>query len=333
MEGQDNINVDSPGEEEMDSHPEPSPTLEEFRKSRGFRRRMSESAREIPSEGLSRLARLGNGIRRRLSGSTRDVSTTGTTAAEMAAEGKSGGNGLRRHLSASMKDLLLNGDAEGLGRRLSRRLSLLAGTVASRADNTRGSLRARLPNLRRSRTFTVTLVLPDSSHRTVVGEGTQTVGQAIRPVAQELRLVSFALALADSHAEVDLDAPAHLLDGDTILLQDAIDSFDPSLELEPRLRMAVVMAATERTLVSRLRCVDDVYGQHLQRLSSVSDYEHQVLFDGVAPILQQSQELLAKLDDAITNWSSEESCLGTLFSSELWEHYSRYLDHYLDARR
>nr|XP_053633074.1 uncharacterized protein LOC128689036 [Cherax quadricarinatus] len=167
MEGQDNINVDSPGEEEMDSHPEPSPTLEEFRKSRGFRRRMSESAREIPSEGLSRLARLGNGIRRRLSGSTRDVSTTGTTAAEMAAEGKSGGNGLRRHLSASMKDLLLNGDAEGLGRRLSRRLSLLAGTVASRADNTRGSLRARLPNLRRSRTFTVTLVLPDSSHRTV----------------------------------------------------------------------------------------------------------------------------------------------------------------------
>nr|XP_045624821.1 uncharacterized protein LOC123774529 [Procambarus clarkii] len=176
MEVQENMTMSSQVEEGMEIHPEPDPPLEEIRRIRGFRRRMSESAREIPGEGISRLARLGNGIRRRLSGSTRDVSTTGAAAADMAAEGKSGGIGLRCHLSASMKDLLQvgilrgEGDGEGIGRRLSRRLSLLAGTVTTRADNTRGSLRARLPNLRRSRSFTVTVILPDSSHRTVMGE-------------------------------------------------------------------------------------------------------------------------------------------------------------------
>lgn len=168
MEGQED--KDSPNEGQVEVQPDPAPPQEEPRRIRAFRRRTSESARDAPIDGISRLARLGNGIRRRLSGSTRDVSTVGT----MADEGRSGGNGLRRHLSASMKDLLLHGgvqreegENEGLGRRLSRRLSLLAGTVATRADQTRGSLRARLPNLRRSRTFSVTVILPDSSLRTV----------------------------------------------------------------------------------------------------------------------------------------------------------------------
>lgn len=63
----------------------------------------------------------------------------------------------------------------------------------------------------------------------VVGDGTQTVGQAVSHVAQDLNLTTFSLALADSQAEVDLDAPAHLLDGDTILLHDAIDTFNPAV--------------------------------------------------------------------------------------------------------
>ena len=62
----------------------------------------------------------------------------------------------------------------------------------------------------------------------VVGDGTHTVGQALRTTAQEHCMTTFSLALADSHAEVDLEAPAHLLDGDIILLQDASDSVDLS---------------------------------------------------------------------------------------------------------
>ncbi|XP_042210858.1 uncharacterized protein LOC121858477 [Homarus americanus] len=152
-------------------------------------------------------------------------------------------------------------------------------------------------------------------------------------MAQELRLVTFALALADSHAEVDLDAPAYLLDGDTILLQDAIDSFDPSIELEPRLRMAVVVAATERTLARRLQCVEEVYGQHLRRLTSVTHYQYELLFGGVAPILTQSQDLLTRLEGTIATWDPDESCLGPLFVAELWEQYEEYLDQYQEAAR
>lgn len=63
----------------------------------------------------------------------------------------------------------------------------------------------------------------------MVGDGTQTVGQAVSHVAQDLNLTTFSLALADSQAEVDLDASAYLLDGDTILLHDAIDTFNPAV--------------------------------------------------------------------------------------------------------
>nr|XP_045624820.1 uncharacterized protein LOC123774528 [Procambarus clarkii] len=97
--------------------------------------------------------------------------------------------------------------------------------------------------------------------------------------------------------------------------------------------MAVVMAATERTLASRLMCVEEVYGQHLRRLTSLTCYHHQILFGGVAPILHQSQELLARLEDAISRWHPEESCLGPLFTAEVWEQYEVYLDQYHDAVR
>lgn len=167
MEGPEDISKNPLPEEEVETHPEPS-SLQELKSARGFRRRVSESTRESPGEGLSRLVRIGNGLRRRLSGSTRDVFMA---PSEGVGEGRAPSIGLRRHLSASMKDLLLSGvvvrgdgaESEGLGRRLTRRLSLLAGSVATRADHTRGSLRARFPNMRRSRTFTVTVILPDSS--------------------------------------------------------------------------------------------------------------------------------------------------------------------------
>lgn len=66
-------------------------------------------------------------------------------------------------------------------------------------------------------------------------------------------------------------------------------------ELEPRLRMAIVIAATEKTLVRRLRCVEAVYGQHLRRLSSVTEDEHEILFGGVAPIVTQAEAFISRV--------------------------------------
>lgn len=72
----------------------------------------------------------------------------------------------------------------------------------------------------------------------------------------------------------------------------ALPSFHLSTESDPRLRVASALAASERMLGRRLRCVDEVYGQHLRRLSSVTQYEHQILFDSVAPIITLSDQLV-----------------------------------------
>ncbi|XP_050733672.1 uncharacterized protein LOC127007104 isoform X2 [Eriocheir sinensis] len=144
---------------------------------------------------------------------------------------------------------------------------------------------------------------------------------------------TFSLALADSHAEVDLEAPAHLLDGDTIILEDAFVPPDPSEESDPRLRVALVLAASERLLGRRLRCLDEVYGQHMRRLSSVTHAEQQVLFDSLKPIITLSEQLLASLDAAVSSWDSETTCLGVLFEEDLWERYEEYLQVYEQAVR
>lgn len=59
--------------------------------------------------------------------------------------------------------------------------------------------------------------------------------------------------------------------------------------------MAIVIAATEKTLVRRLRCVEAVYGQHLRRLSSVTEDEHEILFGGVAPIVTQAEAFISRV--------------------------------------
>ncbi|KAK3873193.1 hypothetical protein Pcinc_021779 [Petrolisthes cinctipes] len=181
MEEQEDVSRDPQGKEGEIEQPdlEIEPLQDPSRRIglRGFRRRVSESARDTPIDGLSRLTRLGNGLRRRLSGSTRDIFSVPDEGTDEI-KNITSKDGLRRHVSASMRDLILPGgsvrdgggggggeESEGLGRKLSRRLSLLAGSVASRADHTRGSLRARFPNLRRSRSFTVNVVLPDTTIR------------------------------------------------------------------------------------------------------------------------------------------------------------------------
>lgn len=183
MEEQEDVSRDPQGEGEHIEHPdlEAEPLQQDPNRRiglRGFKRRVSESARDTHIDGLSRLTRLGiSGLRRRLSGSTRDVFSVPDEGADEINKSIISKAGLRRHVSASMRDLILPGgsvrdggggeESEGIGRKLSRRLSLLAGSVASRADHTRGSLRARFPNLRRSRSFTVNVVLPDTSVRSV----------------------------------------------------------------------------------------------------------------------------------------------------------------------
>ncbi|XP_069987275.1 uncharacterized protein [Penaeus vannamei] len=97
--------------------------------------------------------------------------------------------------------------------------------------------------------------------------------------------------------------------------------------------MAIVIAATEKTLVRRLRCVEAVYGQHLRRLSSVTEDEHEILFGGVAPIVTQAEAFISRLENAIDCWDAETSCLGPLFVAELWEQYEEYLGQYQEAVR
>lgn len=53
-----------------------------------------------------------------------------------------------------------------------------------------------------------------------MGTDDQSVRELLLPLTQSLGLTSFALFLHDSMAEVDLEAPAMLLDGDKVILND-----------------------------------------------------------------------------------------------------------------
>ena len=61
----------------------------------------------------------------------------------------------------------------------------------------------------------------------MVGLDTQTASQLVAPLVHELGYSSPRLSLEDSLAEVDLDCPAYLLDGDSLLLEETETTRDP----------------------------------------------------------------------------------------------------------
>ena len=151
---------------------------------KGLRRRLSESARDIPGEGFSRLTRFGSGLRRKISNSTKDLftglSNGNPTSENIEIPEPMPKSGLRRNLSASMKDLFsssfgLNSKGNetvlenGIGRKLSRRLSFLTSAMKREKINDPDDIfnTNQIPRLRKARSFDVTVVLPDGTRRIV----------------------------------------------------------------------------------------------------------------------------------------------------------------------
>ncbi|KZS21901.1 Uncharacterized protein APZ42_011013 [Daphnia magna] len=148
--------------------------------------------------------------------------------------------------------------------------------------------------LRRSRPVTLHIILPNGIERTITYAGKCTVRQAVQSVALELHICEFRLRMSDTLAIVSPAAEVSLLDGDTVLLEDATRVRDERGETDARFRLTEDLVDAEREFLVSLRTIYDIYARPLRKLCSISDDEQKQLFGGIEPILSVSNMLLTK---------------------------------------
>ncbi|XP_045029903.1 uncharacterized protein LOC116922673 isoform X1 [Daphnia magna] len=240
-----------------------------------------------------------------------------------------------------------------LGRRISRRLSMSVAKVPTfiqskfRTDvdvadfSSSGGAGGGVANnngqwwpqqLRRSRPVTLHIILPNGIERTITYAGKCTVRQAVQSVALELHICEFRLRMSDTLAIVSPAAEVSLLDGDTVLLEDATRVRDERGETDARFRLTEDLVDAEREFLVSLRTIYDIYARPLRKLCSISDDEQKQLFGGIEPILSVSNMLLTKLEDALAAWDPHETKIGSLFSKQFWNQFDDYFRFFTHAK-
>ncbi|KAI9554315.1 hypothetical protein GHT06_019587 [Daphnia sinensis] len=186
--------------------------------------------------------------------------------------------------------------------------------------------------LRRSRPVTLHIILPNGIERTITYAGKCTVRQAVQSVALELHICEFRLRMSDTLAIVSPAAEVSLLDGDTVLLEDATRVRDERGETDARFRLTEDLVDAEREFLVSLRTIYDIYARPLRKLCSISDDEQKQLFGGIEPILSVSNMLLTKLEDALAAWDPHETKIGSLFSKQFWNQFDDYFRFFTHAK-
>ncbi|XP_057375520.1 uncharacterized protein LOC130696460 [Daphnia carinata] len=186
--------------------------------------------------------------------------------------------------------------------------------------------------LRRSRPVTLHIILPNGIERTITYAGKCTVRQAVQSVALELHICEFRLRMSDTLAIVSPAAEVSLLDGDTVLLEDATRVRDERGETDARFRLTEDLLDAEREFLVSLRTIYDIYARPLRKLCSISDEEQKQLFGGVEPVLSVSNMLLTKLEDALAAWDPHETKIGSLFSKQFWNQFDDYFRFFTHAK-
>ncbi|XP_046638914.1 uncharacterized protein LOC124320213 isoform X2 [Daphnia pulicaria] len=238
-----------------------------------------------------------------------------------------------------------------LGRRISRRLSMSVAKVPTfiqskfRTDvdvadfSASGGAGVATNNgqwwpqqLRRSRPVTLHIILPNGIERTITCAGKCSVRQGVQSVALELHICEFRLRMSDTLAVVSPAAEISLLDGDTVLLEDATRVRDERGETDARFRLTEDLVDSEREFLVSLRTIYDIYARPLRKLCSISDEEQKQLFGGIEPILSVSNMLLTKLEDALAAWDPHETKIGSLFSKQFWNQFDEYFRFFTQAK-
>ncbi|CAM1291868.1 Uncharacterised protein r2_g106 [Pycnogonum litorale] len=174
------------------------------------------------------------------------------------------------------------------------------------------------------RTFQVVCYLPDGSAKSLRGEKGILVYDLVNDVAVDHQIKNPRVWMTETGAEIDTEADAALLEHDSITLTDGDVMRDPRGDTDERFRIVDSIFETEKEYLRAIKTVPVMYAIPLRKLCSLSFDDHRLLFGWVEPITSISSMLLTKLQDVLSRWDAEDSCVGAIFSKQLWNQYEEY---------
>ncbi|XP_058808892.1 uncharacterized protein LOC131674312 [Phymastichus coffea] len=208
-----------------------------------------------------------------------------------------------------------------LGRRLTRRLSLVAKVPAALLH------RATPPE---PRPIEITAIAPDKTQLTLAAVSPAAVSSAVGPVLLKYRVCRPRLLLAGSRAEVDPAADVALLHGEVLLIEDSARQYSPIGDSDRRYRTTEKLLIAEEEYRECLCSARELYARPLAR--NYPDF-HDVIFQPLAELAKVSAELCRRIEGALDNWDAEAFKPGELFPTSFWDAYWSYLEGYAEARR
>ncbi|XP_042899392.1 uncharacterized protein [Parasteatoda tepidariorum] len=154
------------------------------------------------------------------------------------------------------------------------------------------------------------------------------VWDLVAPFAVELHLQEPRLYMAESGAPVDYSAPATLLNGEPLILQEGQVPWDARSASDVRLRIVEEILSSEKDYCHTLKTVSDLYEKPLRKLLSMEKEDYKSLFDWVEPVCSLSKMVIIKLNVAVEEWETYETKVATIFSKLLWTKYEEYQNLY-----
>ncbi|XP_020707117.2 uncharacterized protein LOC105684468 isoform X3 [Athalia rosae] len=208
-----------------------------------------------------------------------------------------------------------------LGRRLTRRLSLVAKVPAAILQ------RANPPE---PRPVEITAIAPDKTQLTLPAVSPGPISSIVASVLLKYRVCRPRLLLAGSRAEVDPAADVALLHGDVLLIEDSARQFNSIGDTDRRYRATEKLLHAEDEFREALYSAKELYARPLAR--SHPEF-HDVLFQPLADLATISAELCQRIRGTLESWDAENFKPSDLFPSSFWEAYWEYLERYGTARR
>ncbi|RZF48319.1 hypothetical protein LSTR_LSTR010282 [Laodelphax striatellus] len=217
-----------------------------------------------------------------------------------------------------------------LGRRLSRRLSLI-----SRMPNllAGGSSRdpSNLPST--SSRLEITVIAPDKTQRILNADNGDSVMDVVRLMLDEYSVQQPRLTLAGSRAEVDPGACASLLDGEILIVDEGLRKLRPQGDENSLYRATEHFLLDELDYIVSLRSIGELYANPIRRLGYLESDEYQEIFDAITGLVHVCQTLTQQLELVLDDWEVESSRIGQLFPDNFWSQYDDYQDVYRKARQ
>ncbi|XP_075210364.1 uncharacterized protein LOC142317703 [Lycorma delicatula] len=234
--------------------------------------------------------------------------------------------------AAAAGDQGMRKNRPGLGRRLSRRLSLVTRVPNLLGEKIRAEFSSR-DTPRQNRRFELSVIAPDKTQKILTAVSTQRVWELVELLIAEYSVQEPQLRLAGSRAEVDPDVSADLLEGDILLVEEGLRNLHPLGETDRFYRETESFILDELEYVIALRSAGELFGSPLSRMQCFELEDHQYIFDSITDLANTCQDLAEQMRAVLDTWNPDTFKIGHLFSKQVWEQYDSYQDMLRKARQ